>query len=248
MSHNSSDREWLRGHTMMAGARVGRHLIKCSEAGCGKEHEIIDRGYKQLPFNEVTRRFTRDKWFVGKNERHDICPKCQKNKQQIRRSKRRASNAEVAKLFPPPRLVSTSAPMEPPVTTTMPDRPINRDDKRLINLKLHEVYIGEKEGYFSPHTDQSVAKDLGVPVKWVTDIREDLFGPAHSNSDIDDQLAKIEANKAVVINLGEQVTIALNEIKAIVVRMPALSDRLNEVMRATESLDRKAEIIRKAVS
>ncbi len=252
MSHNAGDRKWLRQTIRINGQSVGRHIIRCSE--CSAEHEILDRGYRQLPFDEVERRMVRDKWFVGKNEKHDLCPACVRKKQDERRARRAAR--------PKPELTivsSAPAPASPssaqqhiqesaPMTTTMPDRPINRDDKRLINLKLHEVYIDEKSGYYAPHTDHSVAKDLGVPVSWVREIREEMFGPAHSNSDIDDHLAKIEAAKTEALKIIAEANAAINDLKAIVVKLPPLSDRINTITRTVEGLSRVSEVIRKAVS
>lgn len=251
MSHNAGDRKWLRQTIRINGQSVGRHIIRCSE--CSAEHEILDRGYKQLPFDEVERRMVRDKWFVGKNEKHDLCPACVQKKQNERRARRATrpkpeltlvSSAPAPASPPPARHIQESALM----TTTMPDRPINRDDKRLINLKLHEVYIDEKSGYYAPHTDHSVAKDLGVPVSWVREIREELFGPAHSNSDIDEHMAKIEAAKAEAHKIIAEANAALNELKMIIVKLPPLSERINAVTRTMEGLSRIAEVIKKAVS
>lgn len=245
MSHNASDRKWIRTNIRMNGQSIGRHIIRCSEPGCTNEHEIIDRNARQLPFNEVEKRFTRDKWFVGRNDKHDVCPECIKKRQDERRSRRIHSKpAEpVSNIVPIQQVIQ-----ETPMTTTMPDRPINREDKRLINIKLHEVYMGEKDGYYAPHTDHSVAKDLGVPVAWVRDLREEMFGPAHSNSDIDDQLAKIEAIKADAAKLADDANAMLNEIRAIVVKLPPLSQRMNDIQRTIEALARTSETIRKAVS
>lgn len=245
MGHNASDRKFIRTVIRMDGQSVGRHILKCSEPGCGEEHEIIDRGHRQLPFDEVRRRFERDKWFVGKNEKHDQCPKCVKK----HRDERSARLKKFEKPAEPQ--ISNVVPItqgEPVMTTTMPDRPISREDKKIINLKLHEVYMGDDQGYYPPHTDHSVAKELGIPVKWVADIREEMFGPAHSNSDIEDQLAKIEAVKAEVIAVAAETQKALVEIRELTVKLPPLTAKMNELQRTIEALTRTSEVIRKAVS
>lgn len=229
----------------MNGQNVGCHTIRCSE--CPNTKEVLDRGYRQLPFDEVERRFSKAKWFVGKDEKHDLCPDCVKRHTLERRAKRSPPKPETP---PTLKLVSTTpAPMKepPPMTTTMPDRPINREDKRIINVKLHEVYIGEKEGYYAPHTDASIAKDLGVPVAWVRDIREELFGPAHSNSEIDDTLAKIEKIKTEAAGMLSSAEKMLNDVSALIVKMPDIRSQIAETRRVIEGLTRTAETIKKAV-
>lgn len=230
-SHNRSDRPWVRGYTLHEGKRIGCHTIKCSS--CTQEKKLIDRGNVQMPFDQISKKFIKAGWLVGKNERRDMCPSCIESKTAASRVKHYKPKENVVN-FPTP------APTEIPMTVTMPDRPMNREEKRLINMKLHEVYIGEKYGYYPPHTDQSVAKDMGVPVAWVRDIREELFGPAHSNSEIDDQLAKIETVKAEVVALAAAVDHTLNEIKMAVSKIPPLSDRMSEIKRVCESLTRQA--------
>lgn len=241
MSHTKADRKWVRGAIIMSGQRVGAHTIRCSE--CPNSKDVLDRGYRQLPFDEVQRRFQRAKWFVGHNEKHDLCPDCIKRHSDERRAKRKPQTPVLT-------IVSTTPPTttkEKPMTTTMPDRAMTRDDKRVINLKLHEVYIGETHGYAPPHTDHSLAKELGVPVGWVRDIREELFGPAHSNSDIDATLSKIEAAKkdaTAILTKAEATMAAFGTMSA---QITAIREQIAEVKRTIESLSRSAETIKKAV-
>ena len=245
MSHTKADRKWVRGAIMMAGQRVGCHIIRCSE--CPNTKEIIDRGYRQLPFDEVQRRFQRAKWFVGHNEKHDLCPDCIKRHADERRAKRPAPKPKPAPVLT---LVQTTpAPMmeAKPMTTTMPDRAMNRDDKRVINLKLHDVYLSENDGYAPPHTDASVAKELGVPVGWVREIREELFGPAHSNSEINATLSKIEAAKKDAAAIVAKTENLLAEFGKIGAQIPVIREQLAEVKRTLESLHRSADTIKKAV-
>ena len=67
-------------------------------------------------------------------------------------------------------------------------RQMSREDRRIIFEKLNEVYVDEKSGYSSPWTDEKVSVDLGVPRAWVSNVREEMFGPVGSNSDIDGAL------------------------------------------------------------
>jgi hypothetical protein len=77
-------------------------------------------------------------------------------------------------------------------SAVMADKPreLGREDRRIINDKLDEVY--GREAYKAPWTDAAVAKDLGVPRDWVVQVREQFFGPAGSNPLYDQFLGETE--------------------------------------------------------
>ena len=65
-------------------------------------------------------------------------------------------------------------------------REMSRDERRIINDKLDEVY--GKDAYKAPWTDAAVAKDLGVPRDWVAQVRDQFFGVEGSNPQFDEFL------------------------------------------------------------
>ena len=67
--------------------------------------------------------------------------------------------------------VSKSASVSPPRQPTPTDR-------RNIFKAIEEAYDTSSSYYYEPVTDQSIAKQLGVPWAWVADQREMNFGPA----------------------------------------------------------------------
>lgn len=73
-------------------------------------------------------------------------------------------------------MTNTKQPAEAP-------RQPNFDEKRIIFTKLEEIYIDERTGYSGNWTDQKVADDLGIPRKWVEDMREANFGPVGNNEE-----------------------------------------------------------------
>lgn len=81
-------------------------------------------------------------------------------------------------------------------------REMAREDRRIIFEKLNEVYVNEKVGYGNGWNDQKVATDLGIPRAWVSQIRDDNFGP-EGNEEIRTTVA--QAKKLVD---GINVTVA----------------------------------------
>lgn len=114
-------------------------------------------GVNRKPPIAATQHFQNKGWVVGNNPRKDFCP----------------IHASPAKRKGQKAMVDTVA--------TIADKPreMTRDDRRIINDKLDEVY--GKDAYKSPWTDAAVAKDLGVPRDWVAQVRDQFFGPAGSN-------------------------------------------------------------------
>ena len=53
-------------------------------------------------------------------------------------------------------------------------------DRRVIIAKLNDLYVDEATGYRDDWNDAMVAKDLGAPIEWVREIRDENFGP-HRN-------------------------------------------------------------------
>lgn len=74
-----------------------------------------------------------------------------------------------------------------------PPRMMSRDDRRIIFAKLSDVYVDEKVGYAQGWSDHRVATDLGVPRKWVEDIRKENFGDVAINEDMEQFRREAEA-------------------------------------------------------
>lgn len=98
--------------------------------------------------------------------------------------------------------------VEPPKAE--PPREMTRQDRRIIMEKLDEVY-GENS-YKTPWTDAAVAKDLGCPRAWVTELRDQCFGPEGSNplfAEFGDRLEKVSPQVVAIVdktkNLFDQI-------------------------------------------
>lgn len=134
--------------------------ITCSKCGVITTLPMSKQG-GSLPVEILEQKFRQKGWTVGHNDRHDLCPAC----------------AEKAR--PKPALKIVDQPKADP------PRQMERDDRRIIFAKLSEVYLDEKRGYAPGWSDQKVATDLGIPRKWVEDIRKENFGDVAVNEDME---------------------------------------------------------------
>ena len=67
-------------------------------------------------------------------------------------------------------------PVNPPrLSVVEPPRKATLDDRRLIRMKLDDVYLVDDGMYSGSLSDAKIAKDLNVPVAWVAEVRE-LYG------------------------------------------------------------------------
>lgn len=67
-------------------------------------------------------------------------------------------------------------PVNPPrLSVVEPPRKPTLDDRRLIRMKLDDVYLVDDGMYSGSLSDAKIAKDLNVPVAWVAEVRE-LYG------------------------------------------------------------------------
>jgi len=69
-------------------------------------------------------------------------------------------------------------------TDAAPPRVMDREEKRILFGELDAAYQDAEHGYKPGHTDKSVAEALGVPVVWVRQLREEMFGPAEGDKAI----------------------------------------------------------------
>jgi len=69
-----------------------------------------------------------------------------------------------------------------------PPRSPERSDERRIFRTIDEHYRDDGSGYIGDASDDALAKQLGVPRKWVTDVRISHFGESDSNDAMVDLL------------------------------------------------------------
>jgi hypothetical protein len=193
-----------------------RRAMRATCVNCGHTQNTVanaqhynDSGSDEREDRRIGRKFIKEGWEVDLFGGKHICPGCrspQAIKQQTLEKEHEMEATVVA----------------------MPVRGMSREDKRIVFQKISEVYVGEQAGYQPPWTDELVARDLGVPRAWVAEIREEMFGPLASNSDIDDAVkaAQTLTNEMVAIRerseeLGRQAETMLKRLGSIVKNLGA---------------------------
>ena len=165
----------------------------------------------------ITGKFEKLGWKIGKQRSKHRCPKCFT---AIKISAVRKSNMKHDLLS----TTKLSLPVTPKGNGTEPlPRTMTRDERRIIFEKINEVYVGEKVGYSDSWDDEKVSKDLGVPRAWVSNIREDMFGP--------------DVNEATQKQLEELKGFS-EELAAILITVQALSAKIQQFERALSNPSR----------
>ena len=160
--------------TVVPGApKMGAYRIVCAK--CRAQDKVSSN--RHLPPDAVSRMFRVRGWSVSdRNRHHHLCPECVSGVK-----KPRIVQMSVAKPAPPAKKVADAPPS------------MTRDDRRIIFAKLNEVYVDEKVGYSQSWSDQRVANDLSVPRAWVTEIREENFGPDGASEEVRGVVAQARA-------------------------------------------------------
>lgn len=89
-----------------------------------------------------------------------------------------------------------------------PKTPTRAQKREIIDM-LETVYDTDAEQYKSGDTDDTVADVLGVMPGWVEEIREDLFGPAGGNENIEElehRVMGFERDLKAILQAAQQTT------------------------------------------
>lgn len=140
-----------------------RHASLIHCGECGRTDRFVHAGSQKKPPEAIEQYFRNHGWEIGSTARKDRCPDC---------------------------LKATATKPALRVVEAEPPRQMERDDRRVIFAKIDELY--DTNGYVAPWTDRKVAEDLGVPQAWVEQVREEMFGPAGSNPDLDEYLRRVD--------------------------------------------------------
>lgn len=130
------------------------------------------------------------------------------------------------------RKVVTLAQKETPSTPT-------RQQKREIIDLLKDVYDEDNEHYIGGDTDDTVASVLGVPAGWVAEIRDDLFGPAGGNEDIEALRADLEAFLSESSGQIKRASEVCEHLNAQREKARGFLDRLTKIEQAIGARNRK---------
>jgi len=162
---------------------IGRSLtglrIVCSK--CGHHEDFFRRNGPAHPVH-AAQVFINHGWVVGGGPKADRCPDCVAAMNAKPEPKAEPKQEEMPMLNP-----------DQVKQIAMPEKKgMERADRMLIMQKLMEVYPEPDKGYNEDWTDDKVAKDMGVPVEWIAEIREQNFGPAINAAALDAKYKELE--------------------------------------------------------
>lgn len=189
--------------------------IRCSQCGC-VEDVSIGAGSTMLPDQAVAKKFAAKGWVIGSSEKKDLCYDCSFKRK------------------------------EKPVLTvvkTQEPRVMERDDRRIIFDKLNGVYLDEKRGYEKGWSDHRVATEMGVPRKWVEQIREENFGTVAANEDMASFASEADALCRDAKKMLEDARKMQSDVAKVVNDFPLV--RLKNIEERISKVDRLASEVRK---
>ena len=191
--------------TIKAGDQQAKAMrIACSECSA-VGYYAFQTGHKRRPPIAAVQYFQNKDWVVGSTPRKDLCPV------HAKPSRKKGMKAMAD---------ATTPAAEKP-------RELSRDDRRIVFDKINGVY--ENGGYITPWTDSAVAKDLGVPRDWVSQVREQFFGPAGSNPLFDEFLAaKVSVEQRMAAVVGSQEA-AIKHFEACTKELADLRKKLDDL-------------------
>lgn len=221
-------REFHRAHIEHGSERpLPAYQILCSK--CGATERIVTNtwGGAMAP-EKLASRFRSKGWTVGRKETHDLCPTCTAKRRGPKEMKIRMEKQAL-------RVVSNN-PKEETVSNIAvivePPRVMSKEDRRLVFAKIEEHYLDK--AYEEGWNDKRVASDLGVPVAWVTTMRDENFGPEGLNAEqqilVDEArklIAKLELEANILnghINEGSKVRDLLLD------RAKEMTDKLGKII------------------
>lgn len=199
------------------GAWTRKHVFRCSQ--CPATSEIAKaRGGGLMPPEALHKKMSERGWHLGRGADSDLCPACARGLKQ-------KNPTEVVKMRSTKTTGTSAGAIE--AAAAAPRLP-TFDEKRLILSKLDEVYLDSGRGYSGSWSDKSVAADLGVPWKWVADIREANFGPHAGNEAISEVLAEARALHA---DIKAHLKEADEKVRAFAAREDSLGKRLADAVK-----------------
>lgn len=188
------------------------YCYRCGKSGdCVMNTMAHGAGAEDKENRIAGRKFSDMGWSVDMHKGKHFCPEC---------------HAQPA----------TKEPIMAPSTVVPMPRQMSREDRRIVFEKLNEVYIDDKQGYASPWTDEKVSTDLGVPRAWVTNVREEMFGPVGSNSDIDKFLSEISELRDEWRHQAVLATGVANVQKSLLEKMELLTKRAEVISKAVRPM------------
>lgn len=199
-------------------AKVRGQMIVCGKCGGSARVPLtakVGGGNDDRQIELIAmRKFSKMGWVIGKSVSRHRCPTCQNAVKPFAALGNLTTTnlASAVKKAKEEFMPATKSPTMGPSFAVIHNaatgaRGMSRDDRRVIFAKLNDVYLTERTGYGGGWTDKKVAADLGIPVEWVVEVRNDHFGP-------DTNIAAQEQ-----ITASSELIIRVNELLGAVARL-----------------------------
>lgn len=191
-----------------ARGRKPKALATCDGADCNAHQEVgcvyVGPTAKTKPNEKQVRaKLLGSGWSYVKGKL--FCPSCEENR----------------KVVPMKVVEKQDGPREP-----------TRSEKRQIMDMLETTYDVDAERYSGGDTDETVAEILKVMPGWVSQIREEFFGPAGSNEDISQLIADIDQFKEVSVKCLNEFVEAGERLRKVMAEATAHKARLERIEKA----------------
>lgn len=161
----------------------GRYVkaLRITCGTCGHTNDLLVKTRTPMPPEQAAQHFAKRGWVIGRNAGFDLCPSCvaaevdarQKLKKEDHMPKPSLADQLKAAVLPPPAIVGE---VSPEVVLPLA-RSISRADRRRIMDFLDRVYPDPEKGYAAGYSDKRVGDEMDLPRAWVTQVREDSYGP-----------------------------------------------------------------------
>ena len=212
------DREFVRT-TIKEDGKPVMPAFELTCAKCGAKDKLpLGSKSNGYPTALVQQKMRHKGWEIGNRASADLCPDCVsgKHKKHHKTEEKETNVVAFIKADEPPKMT--------------------KEDRRVIFAKIDDVYVDENTGYSDGWTDSRVADDLGVPLAWVKNIREENFGEERSNAAISKQLeeAKAMLDKARKLHLD-----AKDELRTMMTQAEKASEILKAVNNAVSKLQKE---------
>jgi hypothetical protein len=189
--------------------------ISCHVCGLTKSVGVFSNE-RRLPPEVVVSLFSNKGWQMGKTKDQHTCQSCVSKRPNL-------------KIVPK---INSEDSMKTEKLQVSEPRVMTREDKRIIYDKINEVYVDEKRGYDNGWSDHKLATDLGVPRKWIEEVREDMFGPVATNPDIEEfnrSVASLSEIKIHLIDIQEKLNkLDISDVNARVAKLERLSAEIKK--------------------
>lgn len=172
-------------------------LIRCGN--CNKTNYFL-KPHGAVSHTHAAQVFRNRGWIVGGGPRADRCPDCVRKMHEPKVNGEHKTEQQIEQKIEP-------------VAEAPKDRDISREERRIIFAKLNDVYADENTGYRKDWTDAKVATDLGVPVEWVAQVRDENFGPERNAAEVARLVHEARNKGKEILDMREDIRNSMRQLE-----------------------------------